>query len=183
MTQGRAVSSLSYRPLAHFTEHEVETIPCRESSTVAGVDRRRRREDNLRLLPLTRYRGRPMNRQPDKLISKDHPITIEPAGSHVVVRAGGRVVADTTNALVLREARYPPVLYIPRSDIDMTLFERTDHATRCPYKGAASYFSVRDGGPRAVNAAWSYESPFDQVAPIEGHLAFYPDRVDAIEQS
>lgn len=124
-----------------------------------------------------------MNRPPDKLISKDHPITIEPAGSHVVVRAGGRVVADTKSALVLREARYAPVLYIPRSDIDMTLFERTDHTTRCPYKGAASYFSVRDGGPKAVNAAWSYETPFDQVASIESHLAFYPDRVDAIEQT
>lgn len=124
-----------------------------------------------------------MNRKPDKLISKDHPITIEPAGSHVVVRAGGRVVADTTNALLLREASYPPVLYIPRTDIDMTLFERTAHTTRCPYKGDASYYSVRDGGPRSVNAAWSYESPFEQVASIESHLAFYPDRVDAIEQT
>lgn len=122
-----------------------------------------------------------MNRKPDKLISQDHPITIEPASAHVVVRAGGRVLAETTNALVLREASYPPVLYIPRTDIDMTLFERTNHTTRCPYKGDASYFSVRDGGPRGVNAAWSYESPFDQVASIKGHLAFYPARVDAIE--
>ena len=112
----------------------------------------------------------------------DHPITIEPNPNRVVVSVQGRTIADSGNALTLREASYPPVLYIPRSDIDMTLLERTDHTTHCPYKGDASYFSVRHGGDRSRNAAWSYETPKADVAAIRGHLAFYPDRVDSIEE-
>jgi len=105
----------------------------------------------------------------------DHPIAVTPSDAHVVVRAGGRVIADTRRALELREASYPPVFYIPREDADMALLERTDHASYCPYKGEASYFSVADG---AANAVWSYETPYDAVAPIRDHLAFYPDRVE-----
>ena len=111
-----------------------------------------------------------------------HPITIEPNPNRVVVSAGGRVIADTTNALTLREAGYPPVQYIPREDVDMALLEPTKHATHCPYKGDASYFSVPLGGERSVNAVWTYEAPHEAMAQIKGHLAFYPDRVDAIEE-
>ena len=112
----------------------------------------------------------------------DHPITIERNPNRVAVSAGGRVIADTRNALTLREARYPPVQYIPRVDVDMALLEPTDHQTYCPYKGDCSYFSIAIGGERSVNAVWTYETPFPAVAAIEGHLAFYPDRVDAIEE-
>lgn len=111
----------------------------------------------------------------------DHPITIEPDLSHVVVTLGGKVIADTRDALSLREAAYPAVLYIPRKDVDMTLLERTDHATYCPYKGDCGYFSIPSGGERAVNAVWTYENPYAAVAQIQDHVAFYPDRVDAIE--
>lgn len=111
----------------------------------------------------------------------DHPITIEPAGGRVVVTLGGRTIAETRRALKLQEAHYPPVFYIPREDAQMSLLERTDHATWCPYKGEAHYFSIAAGGERAVNAVWSYETPHEAVARIRGHLAFYPDRVDAIE--
>jgi uncharacterized protein (DUF427 family) len=100
----------------------------------------------------------------------------------VVVSAGGRIVADTAHALTLREAGYPPVHYIPREDVDMALLERTDHATYCPYKGDCSYFSIPTGGDRSVNAVWTYEAPYEAVAMIKDHLAFYPDRVDAIEE-
>lgn len=124
-----------------------------------------------------------MSTKPFRPISAGHPITLQPAHGRVVVRAAGRTIADTTRAIELREASYPPVLYIPRSDVDMTLLERTEHGSHCPYKGDASYFSVRAAGPRSVNAAWSYETPFDQVAAIAHHLAFYPDRVDAIERA
>jgi uncharacterized protein (DUF427 family) len=110
----------------------------------------------------------------------DHPITIEPTAGRVVVTLGGRTIADSSNALTLREATYPPVYYIPRADIDMALLERTDHGTHCPFKGDAAYFSITEGGDRSVNAAWSYETPFEAVGAIRGHLAFYPDRVDAI---
>jgi|SRR6185312_13156327 len=115
-----------------------------------------------------------------KTPGSDHPIAIEPTDKHVVVRAGGRVVAETRAALSLREASYPAVQYIPRADADMSLLERSTHTTYCPYKGECSYYSIKGG---AANAVWSYEQPYPAVAQIEGHLAFYPDRVDSIEIS
>ena len=119
--------------------------------------------------------------QPMKTPGPDHPITIEPAAGRVTVRAGGAIVASSDRALVLREASYPPVLYIPRADVAMDRLQRTDHATHCPYKGDCAYFSVPDAGARGTNAAWSYEAPYPAVAAIAGYVAFYPDRVDAIE--
>ena len=116
-----------------------------------------------------------------KVPGPDHPITIEPDKAHVVVTVAGRVIADTRNALVLREAAYPPVYYIPRNDVEMTLLERTDHATYCPYKGDCAYYSIPLGGERAVNAVWTYESPYAAVKEIAQHLAFYPNRVDSID--
>jgi uncharacterized protein (DUF427 family) len=117
-----------------------------------------------------------------KIPGPDHPIAIERNPARVLVTVAGRIVADTRNALTLREAHYPAVQYIPRENIDMSLFARTDHATYCPYKGDAAYFSIALGGERSTNAAWSYEAPYTAVAVIKGHLAFYPDRVDAIEE-
>jgi uncharacterized protein (DUF427 family) len=113
----------------------------------------------------------------------DHPITIAPNGSRVIVRVSGRVIADSKAALTLREATYPPVHYIPREDVNMSLLTRTDHKTYCPYKGDCSYYSIPIGGGRSAKAVWTYESPFSAVKEITGHLAFYPDRVDAIEES
>jgi uncharacterized protein (DUF427 family) len=117
-----------------------------------------------------------------KVPGPDHPITIEHNASRVVVRLAGQVIADTRDALTLREARYPAALYIPRKDVNMTLLERSDHTTYCPYKGDCAYFSIPSGGERSVNAVWTYESPYTAVAPIKDHLAFYPDRIDAIEE-
>jgi uncharacterized protein (DUF427 family) len=116
-----------------------------------------------------------------KLPGPDHPITIAPNPARVVVSVAGRIIADTKAALTLREATYPPVLYIPRNDVDMALLERTDHATYCPYKGECAYYSIPLGGKRSVNAVWTYEDPFVAVTEIKDHLAFYPDRVEAIE--
>jgi uncharacterized protein (DUF427 family) len=92
------------------------------------------------------------------------------------------VIADTGNALTLREADYPPVQYIPRDDVDPSQLVRTDHATYCPYKGDCNYYSVLAGGKRSVNAVWTYENPYPAVAQIRGHVAFYPDRVDEIAE-
>ena len=111
----------------------------------------------------------------------DHPITVERNPKRVVVTANGTVVADTRNALVLREASYPPVQYIPRADATITAFERTEHASWCPYKGEASYFSI-PGIDRGENAIWTYETPHDAVEAIRNHLAFYPDRVTIEER-
>jgi uncharacterized protein (DUF427 family) len=116
-----------------------------------------------------------------KVPGPDHPITIEPNPNRIVVSVAGRVVADTVHALTLREAGYRPAQYIPRKDVDMTLLERSDHATYCPYKGDCGYFSIPLGGERSINAAWTYEDPYEAVGAIKDYLAFYPDRVGAIE--
>jgi uncharacterized protein (DUF427 family) len=122
-----------------------------------------------------------MSDKPRKIPGPDHPITIERNPAHITVTVAGRVVADTRNALTLREASYPPVQYIPRADVDMSLLERTQHATYCPYKGDCSYYSIPSGGAKSVNAVWTYEAAYPAVAAINEHLAFYPDRVEHIE--
>lgn len=123
-----------------------------------------------------------MNGRVQKIPGPDHPITVTPGAARVVVKLGGRVIADSLHSLTLKEASYPPVHYIPREDVDMALLERTDHQSYCPYKGEASYFSIPSGGDHSKNAVWSYEDPHAAVDAIRGHVAFYPDRVDSIEQ-
>jgi uncharacterized protein (DUF427 family) len=115
-----------------------------------------------------------------RLPGPDHPITIEMSRSRVVVSVAAVPIVDSGNALLLREASYPPVLYIPREDADMSLLVRTEHATYCPYKGDCSYYSITLGGAKSVNAVWTYEKPYEAVAQIKGHLAFYPNRVDSM---
>ncbi|WP_416050966.1 DUF427 domain-containing protein [Cupriavidus basilensis] len=123
-----------------------------------------------------------MTSKPIKIPGPDHPIVIEANPARVVVTLGGVVIADTRSALTLREASYPAVQYIPRKDVDMSRLARTDHATYCPYKGECAYYSIPAGGERSVNAVWTYEAPYAAVEAIKDHVAFYPSRVDAIEQ-
>jgi uncharacterized protein (DUF427 family) len=108
----------------------------------------------------------------------DHPITVEPTKARVVVKAGGRVIADSRNAFTLQESTYPAVQYIPLADVDAGVLERTGHETYCPYKGEAGYYSLNAGDVKAENAIWTYEKPYDAVAPIKDHVAFYPNVVD-----
>jgi uncharacterized protein (DUF427 family) len=123
-----------------------------------------------------------MSAQPMKIPGPEHPITIKPLGKRVVVMLDGHVVADSRNALTLKEASYPAVSYIPRGDVDMALLQRSDHKSYCPYKGEASYYSVHSGDRHSENAIWTYETPYDAVGEIKGYVAFYPDRVDSIEE-
>jgi len=123
-----------------------------------------------------------MNARQPTIPGPDHPITLTPNPARVLVRAAGALIADTREALVLREASYPPVQYIPRKDVDMNLLKRTDHVTYCPYKGDASYYSIPSGGVQSNNAVWTYETPYPAVAQIKDYVAFYPTRVDAIEE-
>ena len=118
----------------------------------------------------------------EKIPGPDHPISIEANPARIVVKIGGKIVADTSAALTLREASYPPVQYIPRRDVDMTALTRSEHSSYCPYKGDAAYYSIPVGGDRSVNAVWTYETPFEAVAQIRDYVAFYPDRVDGITQ-
>lgn len=111
----------------------------------------------------------------------DHPIAIEPADKRVRVVLGGAIVAESDRALVMREGVYPPVFYIPREDVAMDLLDPSPRRSHCPYKGEASYFTVSGHGIEQRDAAWSYEEPFPAVAAIAGHVAFYREKVDAIE--
>ncbi|MBB3178788.1 DUF427 domain-containing protein [Variovorax sp. Sphag1AA] len=123
-----------------------------------------------------------MNAKQIKIPGPDHPITIERTSGRVIVKVGGHVIANTDEALTLREASYPDVQYIPRKHVDMSRLERTAHATYCPYKGDCSYYSIPAAGDKGINAVWTYEEPYPAVAQIREHVAFYPDRVDAIER-
>jgi uncharacterized protein (DUF427 family) len=118
-----------------------------------------------------------------KLPGPDHPIGIARNANRVRVLFGGKVVADTARALTLSEAGYAPVHYIPREDADMTLLMPTRHSTHCPYKGEASYFTIQTCGRASENAVWSYAQPYPAMAEIAGYLAFYPSRVDMIEET
>lgn len=108
----------------------------------------------------------------------DHPITVRPAAGRVVVRVEGRVVADTRAALRLDEASYPPRYYVPLADVDPHVMRRSASHTYCPYKGTASYYDIVTGDAAISDAIWTYEQPYDAVAEIAGHVAFYPHLVE-----
>jgi uncharacterized protein (DUF427 family) len=109
----------------------------------------------------------------------EHPITVEPTKGRVTARIGGKVVADTTSALTLQESTYPAVQYIPLADVDQSVLSRTAASTYCPFKGDASYYSVRiPGGEVLEDVIWTYENPYPAVAEIAGHVAFYADRAE-----
>jgi uncharacterized protein (DUF427 family) len=112
-------------------------------------------------------------------VPRSHIVT-RPAGRRVRVTLGGEVLADSRDAIELREGGYAPVYYLPRKDVRMERLVASPHTTYCPYKGTASYYSVA-GGP--ANAAWSYERPYDEMQDIGALLAFYPGKVDAIAVS
>ena len=110
----------------------------------------------------------------------DYEIRFEPCLKRVRVEYGGMLVADSTRAIIVRETRAPPVHYLPHDDVRMDLLERTPLRTHCPFRGDASYWTLRVGDQVAENAAWSYEEPYADAEPIRGHLAFYRDKIAAL---
>jgi len=114
--------------------------------------------------------------------SHPHAITIEPNPKRVTITFNGTVIADTRRALTLREGPVPPAQYIPREDVTMSFLRPTTHSTHCPFKGDASYFTVSVDGKTAENAVWTYENPFLAVADIKDYVAFYAEKMDAIEE-
>jgi uncharacterized protein (DUF427 family) len=116
-----------------------------------------------------------------KVPGPDHPITVAANPKRIQARYNGHVIADTVNALTLKEASYKPVIYFPRDDVSMEYLSRTDRVTHCPYKGDANYYTILMDGRFAENAVWTYEHPYDAMQVIEGRLAFYPDKIDIYE--
>jgi uncharacterized protein (DUF427 family) len=122
-------------------------------------------------------RERPNMSRDIKIPGPDHPITVTSSGDHVVVRSGETTIADSHSTLVLREANYPPVHYIPIADVDRSQLAPSELRSYCPYKGEASYYSIAPDTERGTDAVWFYEDPSPAVAEIKDHVAFYPDRV------
>lgn len=107
----------------------------------------------------------------------DHRITLTPAGRPMRVVVGCVTVAESGDVLAMREGDHAPVYYFPRADVNMDLLTATTHGSTCPFKGAASYWTVKEGGRREENVAWSYEAPYDEMREIAGMIAFYQGRV------
>lgn len=117
--------------------------------------------------------------RPVKIPDATHPITVSPTGTRVTVRVGGVTVAKSDNALSLAESSMPVVQYIPIGDVDQSLLRRTDTQTYCPFKGDASYYSVQlPDGQTETDLIWTYEQPYEAVAQIAGHVAFYQNRAE-----
>ncbi|MBM9503313.1 DUF427 domain-containing protein [Actinacidiphila acididurans] len=116
--------------------------------------------------------------RPVKTPGPDHPITVQPTAARVVVKAGGKVIADSTRALTLQESDYPAVQYIPLEDVAPEALRPTDSETYCPYKGEASYYSLVTADGEVTDAVWTYVKPYDAVSEIAGHVAFYPQHVE-----
>jgi uncharacterized protein (DUF427 family) len=120
-----------------------------------------------------------MSARPVLQPSAKHPITIEPTGRHVTVRVNGEVIAETDNALTLQESTYDPVTYIPFADVNRDRLQSTTTETYCPFKGEASYYSVvTSAGDTVDDAIWTYTEPYEAVAAIKDHVAFYPDKAE-----
>jgi uncharacterized protein (DUF427 family) len=122
-----------------------------------------------------------MSATQQKIPGPDHPISVEPHSARVRVSVGDHIIADTTKALALREAGYPPVLYLPLGDLDQSTLVASETSTYCPYKGTASYYSLRTENAEVADAIWYYPEPYAAVSEIDGHVAFYPDRVQIDE--
>jgi uncharacterized protein (DUF427 family) len=114
----------------------------------------------------------------EKLIpGPDHPITVTPTGRRVTVKLGDRTVAESTDALTLQEASHPAVQYLPLDDVDPAVLRASDHESYCPFKGEASYYSLVTDEVELTDVVWTYREPYESVAEIKDHVAFYPDRV------
>ena len=94
------------------------------------------------------------------------------------VKINNHVIADSADALMLKEASYAEAAYFPRADVEMGFLSKTDRSTHCPYKGDASYFTLHVDGDIKENAVWSYESPYPAMQEIKDCVSFYPNQVE-----
>lgn len=112
---------------------------------------------------------------------QDRSMTIEPVRRRVRALFSGHVIADTDDALAVREGEAPPAYYFPVDDVEMGYLGRSDHATHCPLKGEAAYYNIKMHSQIAENAVWTYESPNPSAETLRGRLAFDPAQVEVYE--
>jgi len=130
------------------------------------------------------FPGAPLASEPPATINyaiegPRHRLLLHPFPRRVRARFAGEVVLDSTRGALLHESNILPRLYVPLDDVRTDLLERTDHATHCPFKGDASYWSVRVGDRVAENAVWTYEEPIPEASWLRGLVSVYPERMDA----
>ena len=113
----------------------------------------------------------------------DYRVDLDPSRERVRLRFNGELIADSAKTLIVRETKHDPVVYFPREDVRLDAMQRTDHETFCPFKGEASYWSLRVGDRVEENAVWTYEDPFDEVAGLKDYVSFYPDRVEWLREA
>jgi len=120
----------------------------------------------------------PVTPEREKILARipDYTVAVSPAGEHVTITCDGVVVAQSDNALLVRETRHADVYYLPRSDVRLDLLARTDHSTYCPFKGHACYWTLTTDGKEHPNIVWSYEDPYPEVEAIRDFVSFYADR-------
>ena len=108
----------------------------------------------------------------------DYRVNLEAISERIRVTIDGETIADSSRAVTVLETEHDPVVYFPREDVRFDLLEATDHTTFCPFKGDASYWTVRVSDRVEDNVVWGYEDPFQEVADLKGYVSFYPDRVE-----
>ena len=113
----------------------------------------------------------------------DYRVSFDPCPRRVSVEFNGVILADSSRAMVMRETRLAPVYYFPRSDVRTDLLNRTRHHSYCPFRGSASYWTLKVGEQVLENAVWSYESPNPEAAAVKDYLAFYQNRMDAVYEA
>ena len=106
----------------------------------------------------------------------DYAVTSEPLDQTVRILYQGTVVAESSEALLVKETKHADVVYMPRDALDMSYFSPTDHSTYCPFKGHANYWSVAVETSTDDNIAWSYDNPYPEVAQLKDYVSFYTDR-------
>ena len=128
------------------------------------------------------------NPAPGYVARPDHRVDLLPERRRVKVVFGGVTVADSNAALRVEETGHEPVHYLPEKDVRLDLMRPTEHHTRCPFKGEASYWTIEVAAAegsvrRSENAVWAYPAPYDEVNRLAGYYAFYTSRVDSVELS
>lgn len=106
----------------------------------------------------------------------DHKVVESRAQGRVTVTVDGETVADSRDAVRVDEDGSPPRYYFPRADVKMDKLTHTETTSVCPFKGKASYFSLKAGGRTIVDAVWSYEEPFEEHAGLAKRVAFWNEK-------
>lgn len=122
-----------------------------------------------------------MTKSPGHQKWPDHRVEEQRTNERLQVEVNGEVIADSTDVIVVDEDEQPKRYYFPRSDVKMDLLERSDTKSKCPFKGEASYFTLRAGGEQLRDVVWTYEDPYEEHRALANRIAFYEEKLPKFE--